>query len=52
MPATFVTGFFGMNTGGLPFGGDGVPMGSFYAGMTCLAAVGLMLLLLKRKRLL
>ena len=52
MPATFVTGFFGMNTGGLPFGGDGAPMGTLYAGMACLAAVCLMLLLMKRKRLL
>ncbi len=52
MPATFVTGFFGMNTGGLPFGGEGAPMGSLYAGLTCLAAVGLMLFTMKRKRLL
>jgi len=35
MPATFVTGFFGMNTGGLPFGGDVAPAGTLYAGLTC-----------------
>jgi zinc transporter len=52
MPATFVTGFFGMNTGGLPWGGDGSPMGTLLAGVTCVVAVLMMLLMLKRKRLL
>ena len=52
MPATFVTGFFGMNTGGLLWGGDGAPMGTFYATLTCVAAVVLMVMLLKRKHLL
>ena len=52
MPATFVTGFFGMNTGGLLWGGDGSPMGTIYAALACVAAVILMLMLLKRKHLL
>jgi len=51
MPATFVTGFFGMNTGGFVWGDD-VPNGTLYAGLACLVAVLLMLSLLKWKRLL
>ena len=52
MPATFVTGFFGMNTGGLLWGGDDAPRGTLYAAMACVGAVVAMLVLLKRKRLL
>ncbi len=51
MPATFVTGFFGMNTGGFIWG-DSVANGTAYAGLTCLVAVLAMLGLLKWKRLL
>ncbi len=52
MPATFITGFFGMNTGGLLWGGDEVPHGTLFAALLCGSAVGLTLLLLRRKRLL
>ncbi|MFL5284159.1 MAG: CorA family divalent cation transporter, partial [Rhodopila sp.] len=52
MPATFITGFFGMNTGGLPWGGDGAVRGTLYAGLMCLAAVLGTLALLRWKRLL
>jgi zinc transporter len=52
MPATFITGFFGMNTGGLLWGGDEVPHGTLFATLLCGSAVGLTLLLLRRKRLL
>ena len=52
LPATFVTGYFGMNTGGLPWGGDGAPNGSVYATILCAAAIILTLLGLRWKRLL
>ena len=52
MPATFVTGFFGMNTGGLLWSGDDAHMGTAFAGIACLAAVAIMLVLLRWKRLL
>jgi zinc transporter len=52
MPATFVTGFFGMNTGGLLWAGDEVPHGTIYAALLCGAAVLSTLLLLRWKRLL
>jgi len=52
MPATFVTGFFGMNTGGLLWSGDEAHYGTLYAGLSCIGAVVAMLLLLKWKRLL
>jgi zinc transporter len=52
MPATFVTGFFGMNTGGLIWSGDGEGYGTVYATAICLAAVLLTLLMLRWKRLL
>ena len=52
MPATFITGFFGMNTGGLLWSGDEVPHGTLFAALLCGCAVGLTLLLLRRKRLL
>lgn len=51
MPATFVTGFFGMNTGGFVWG-ETVANGTIYAGLTCLLAVLAMLIVLKWKRLL
>ena len=37
---TFVTGYFGMNTGSLPFGGDGNPDGTTRATLL-IAAVGI-----------
>jgi zinc transporter len=52
MPATFVTGFFGMNTGGLLWAGDGANHGTLFAGLLCLGAVVVTLLLLRMKRLL
>lgn len=52
MPATFVTGFFGMNTGGLLWSGDDAPRGTVFAAIACVASVLTMLALLKRKRLL
>ena len=52
IPATFVTGFFGMNTGGLLWSGEDAHFGTVYAGITCIAAVLLMLAVMKRKRLL
>ena len=52
MPATFVTGFFGMNTGGLLWAGEGADHGTLFAGLLCLGAVGVTLLLLRMKRLL
>lgn len=52
LPATFVTGFFGMNTSDLPWSGEGVAHGTAYAGLACLAAVLVTLILLKWKRLL
>src|SRR6201999_475447 len=51
MPATFITGFFGMNTGGLLWSGDEMPHGTLFAGILCIGAIGLTLLLLRRKRL-
>lgn len=52
MPATFVTGFFGMNTGGLIWSGDDAHFGTAYATVACVGAVGAMLMLLKWRRLL
>ena len=52
MPATFVTGFFGMNTGGLLWGGDAVPHGTWFAALVCFCAVLVTLLLLRAKRML
>jgi zinc transporter len=52
LPATFVTGFFGMNTGGLLWGGDEVPHGTMFAALLCVAAVLSTLLVLRWKRLL
>jgi zinc transporter len=52
LPATFVTGFFGMNTGGMLWGGDGAPYGTIYATLLCIAAAIITLLLLRLKRLL
>jgi zinc transporter len=52
MPATFVTGFFGMNTGGLIWSGDGQGLGTVYATAVCLAAVLVTLGMLRWKRLL
>lgn len=52
MPATFVTGFFGMNTGGLLWSGEDASMGTVYAGIACLLAVAIMLVVLRGKKLL
>jgi zinc transporter len=51
MPATLVTGFFGMNTGGFPWGDD-TAYGTVFAGLTCLGAVLMMVALLRWRRLL
>jgi zinc transporter len=45
MPATLVTGFFGMNTGGLPF--EGTAEGSLLATILAIAASGLVYWLLR-----
>lgn len=52
MPGTFITGFFGMNTGGLLWGGEESAHGTLYAGLLCLAAILGTLLTLRLKRLL
>lgn len=52
LPATFVTGLFGMNTGGLWWGGEAVPHGTLYATGMCVAAVVAALGLLRWRRLL
>jgi Mg2+ and Co2+ transporter CorA len=52
LPATFVTGFFGMNTGGMLWGGDETPHGTVYATLLCLFAAVVTLLLLRLKKLL
>lgn len=52
IPATFVTGFFGMNTGGLLWAGEEMPYGTLYAAVACGAAVLITLLILYSKRLL
>jgi len=52
MPATLLTGFFGMNTGGLPWGGDGFPHGTLYAALICIGAVISTLAILRWKQLL
>lgn len=51
IPATFVTGFFGMNTGGLLWSGDEAQHGTLFASLLCAGAVGTTLLLLRAKRL-
>lgn len=48
LPATLVTGFFGMNTGGLPFA-DSIG-GTLVAGVLAIAASGATWLLLRRRR--
>ncbi|MGJ0508273.1 MAG: CorA family divalent cation transporter [Methylocystis sp.] len=46
LPATFVTGFFGMNLKNLPFADS--EEGTVYAAMICFVAAGLVLLLMRR----
>jgi zinc transporter len=46
LPATFVTGYFGMNTKQLPFAES--DNGSLYATILCVAAAGVALLVLRR----
>jgi zinc transporter len=46
LPATFVTGFFGMNLKNLPFAES--EEGVFYATVVCFVAAGLVLLLMRR----
>jgi zinc transporter len=46
LPPTLVTGFFGMNTGSLPFADSGE--GTIYAGLAIAASIGLAWIALKR----
>jgi zinc transporter len=48
LPPAFVTGFFGMNTKGLPFGDS--DYGTAYAAVLCLLAAGVVYLLIRRYR--
>ena len=48
LPPAFVTGFFGMNTKGLPFGDS--DYGTMYATMLCLLAAGVAYLIIRRYR--
>ena len=48
LPPAFVTGFFGMNTKGLPFGD--LDYGTLYAAIVCLVAAGVVYLLIRRYR--
>jgi zinc transporter len=48
LPPAFVTGFFGMNTKGLPFGDS--DYGTVYATILCLLAAGVAYLLIRRYR--
>ena len=48
LPPAFVTGFFGMNTKGLPFGDS--DYGTVYATIFCLLAAGVAYLLIRRYR--
>jgi zinc transporter len=50
LPPTLVTGFFGMNTGSLPFASSGE--GTIYAGLLIAASIGLAWIALKRARIL
>ncbi len=53
LPATFITGFFGMNTRGLLWSGDSAPAhGTLFALGACIAAVLTMLGILRWKKLL
>jgi zinc transporter len=48
LPPAFVTGYFGMNTKGLPFGDS--DYGTLYATILCLFAAGVVYLLIRRYR--
>lgn len=48
LPATLVTGLFGMNTHGLPF--DAEEIGFWYAVLVCFAGSGIVYLILRRMR--
>ncbi|MBS0638302.1 MAG: CorA family divalent cation transporter [Acetobacteraceae bacterium] len=52
VPGTFITGFFGMNTGGMLWAGEGMRYGTLYATMLCVGAILATMLWLKWKRLL
>jgi zinc transporter len=52
LPATFITGFFGMNTGGLLWGGDEAPHGTILAALLCVLAIASTVGVLRWKRLL
>jgi zinc transporter len=48
LPPAFVTGYFGMNTKGLPFSDS--DYGTLYATILCLLAAGIVYLLIRRYR--
>ena len=50
LPPAFITGYFGMNTKGLPFSES--DNGTLYASVLCLLAAGLVYLLIRRYRML
>ena len=52
VPGTFITGFFGMNTGGMLWSGEDAPHGTLYAALVCVTAILTTLLILRLKRLL
>lgn len=52
VPGTFITGFFGMNTGGMVWSGEQAWYGTLFAGMVCATAILGTLLILRLKRLL
>ena len=52
VPGTFITGFFGMNTGGMLWAGDDMRHGTLYATLLCIVAIFGTLLWLRWKRLL
>jgi zinc transporter len=52
MPAALVTGFFGMNTGGLPWSGESATLGTVFATISCVSAIVVTVAFLRWKKLL